>query len=121
MSTLTNTIVNLKLLGKDVLTELDEIVQFATKTKKEQNYYLNSGDAAEVIDYSDVNNVRTIIFLSDSPFNIALKEAGNTINLNVKELFVLTPNAMTTLDSIELTSLNTTSHYIQVRFYGVES
>lgn len=121
MSTLTNTILNLSLLGKGILTELDENIQFATKTKKEQDYFLNSSDAAEVVDYSDVNNVRAIVFLSDNPFNIALKEAGNTINLNVKEVFVLTPNAMDTLDSIELTSLNVTSHLIQVRFYGVES
>jgi hypothetical protein len=115
-----NTILNLKLLGKEVLTELDELIQFSTKTKKEQNYYLNSGDAAEVIDYSDVINPRAIIFLSDNPFNVALKDATNTINLKIKEILVLTPEDLSVVTSIELTSLNTDKHYIQVRFYGVE-
>lgn len=117
---MSNTILNLKLLGKEVLTELDENVQFETKTKKEQNYYLNSFDPAELIDYSDVNNVRAIIFNSDNPFNVALVEGGNTINLKIKDFFVLTPEDLTTLDSITLSSLNITSHYIQVRFYGIE-
>lgn len=116
-----NSLLNVKLLGKEILTELDEIIQFSTKTKKEQDYYLNSGDSAEVIDYSDVNNIRVIVFLSDSPFNIALVEGVNTINLKIKEFFVLTPDDLTTIDSIMLSSLTATSHYIQVRFYGVES
>ena len=51
-----NTIVQVKLLGKEALTEFDEMQQFDTLTKKEDNYYLNSSDPDELIDYSDVDN-----------------------------------------------------------------
>ena len=118
---MSNTTLNTKLLGKQVLTELDSLIQFDTKTKLEQNYYLNSGDAAETIDYSDVINAKLIIFSSDNPFNIRIVEGGNTIDLPVTELFVYTPGDISGLTSIILTSLNATSHYIQVKFYGVAS
>ena len=110
---------NLKLLGKTVLTEKDYIISMNVLTKKEQDYYLNNLSPEETIDYSDVSNIRMIVFYSPLPYAIKLTKDTNIITIPVKDLFVIGINAMTGFDSIKLSSLNTSSHYIEVKFYGI--
>jgi len=109
---------NIKLQGKNVLTEKTYLVTMDIITKKEQDYYLNSGDSAESIDYSDVADVRFIMFYSASPFTLTFTKDAAIITIPVKDVFILAPNAMTGFDSIDLTALSTTDQKIEVKFYG---
>lgn len=112
---------SIKLQGKGIIREKEYPVIMSTVSKKEQDYYMNSLDSAETIDYSDVENIRLIIFYSDYPFSLKFTKDTNEITIPVQDVFVLAPNAMTGFDSIELASLNETDHLIEVKFYGENS
>lgn len=114
-------IYNYKLKGPGVITEVDQILQLDIKTKLEQNYYLDENDPEEVIDFSDVQNIRLVTFISDKPFNIKISEGVSFVNVKVSEYFLFTTENISNITGLAITSLNSTKHYIQVRIYGVNA
>ena len=113
----------IKLSGKNILTEFENAYLFNLQTKKEQTYLLNSTDPVETIDISDIVNIKWMMFLSDTNFELTFTTATETLKITTN-VFILSPETtfVTGLTSITIKATSaTTKQSIDCRVYGIAS
>jgi len=120
MSVVINPALKIDLTGEGKVTTLSKLIQWTSGGKLEQTFIIKSTDASKVIYPQVVDNIRYIVFYSDSPFDLTITVGSQTIVENVRDLFVWAPD-VDIRDSISSVLLSTTADNditVEMRIYG---
>ena len=115
-----NPSLNIKLSGKNTVTEFDKLYYIDVDTKIEQVYSLNTLSGEQAIDLSDITGLSYLFFMSDSNFNLRITTATDELTMTTK-LFILqgASSFIEDITGIFITATSTDAKQkIEVKLYG---
>ena len=115
----------LSLTGDKEVTVIDDTRTFVLGTKLEQKFFLSSTSIPQLIDLSDLSNIKEIIVrcTNGKTFILTITIDSSSFPI-VGDLFVLSyPSTafLSSIDSITLSTTETTAHAISVTVLGASS
>jgi len=111
--------------GSDV-TSLDESNSFTLENKIETSYTIVDTDGNKTLDFSNIENMKTILFDGSGAFNVTVTVGGgaNVITFpcdgSIPMILPITQTFMGTVDSITISTASTEDVQVSVRAYGEE-
>jgi len=117
-----NPILELKLTGSKIITEMDYTNTWVLQGKLEENYYISATDGAQTINITKIPNRSLLVINGDTALTVTITIGGVTTAF-LTNLYVLssTEAFFDTITSLTITSTSTTSENISVRLYGVQA
>lgn len=115
-------------ISGDNITGFDKSTTFTLAEKLENIYYIKSTDGNLVVDFSKINNVKSILFYSTSSFTLNLTiDIGTTetpnevvVPLTLTGNFRLDPDSalLAKIKALSIATISTTDITIYVNIYG---
>ena len=109
----------INLTGDDV-NVFTKAITWVKGEQVEKTINLIDTDGLKSVSYSDIDNVKAIIFQSDSQFKIATTANAITSEVIVDGIFVLTPESTywSTITDISISTDSITAISVNYRIYG---
>lgn len=116
------------IISGDNITGFDKSTTFALAEKLENIYYVKALDGNLVIDFSKINNVKSMLFYSTSNFTLNLTVDIGTVEvpneivvpLTITGNFRLDPDSalLAKIKAISIATISTTDITVYVNIYG---
>ena len=112
--------------GSDI-TGLDETNTFTLENKVETSYTIVDTDGNKTLDFSNIENMKSIIFDGSGIFDVTITVGGgaNIISFpcdgSIPMVLPVTQTFMSTVDSITISTTSTTDVQVSVRAYGEDA
>lgn len=122
-----NPSLRIQLSGTGV-TSLDNTSSWALENKLEDTYSLNVTDGSLTLDFSNIENMKLLIFEGSGSYIVTLNQIDSasesipiTIDYNCPFVLPTTQAFIDTLSSVQISTSSTTDVTITVRAYGEDA
>ena len=109
-------------LSDQTLSQFKDTLVWNPETKIEQVYKIKSSSGSQTIDFSDIANVKVMIFKSSTAFSLSMTISGSTVTY-LTDYFIFTPasSMLANISNIAISTSSTTDILVDVRIYGKTS
>ena len=110
----------LQLIGSLAVSEFLKEMTWTKETQYEQTFYIKDTDSDVTVDYSNVENIRMMIFRSTADFTVKITTAIGTFPMSVQDVLTFSPDATLALaiTAITISTASTTDQTIDVQVFG---